>query len=82
MGWPRWFSRHLLQQGYSGGRGAATLFIQHKVGAVFFTSGQERPREMLQTILNKWQWLEQIDAHVERPFAYLMTIAGRVRRVL
>ena len=51
------------------------------VGIVFFDSGQEQGDQMLRVILNKWKWLERIDAQVQRPFVYLLSIAGRHRQV-
>lgn len=56
------------------------LLIEHRVGAVFLASGQERKLAVLRLILNRWDWLEQIDAHEERPFAYMLSISGRFRR--
>lgn len=56
------------------------LLIEHNVGAVFLTTGQERNPDVLYLILHKMRWLEKIDAEVRRPFAFLITIRGRVRR--
>jgi len=56
--------------------------IAEKVGIVFLTSGQERLHQVLQLLLTKWEWLEEIDAAVERPFAYYLYPSGSTRRVL
>ena len=53
------------------------IYIAEKVGAVFLTNGQERKADVLRLILNKWDWLEEINRSVERPFAYEITISGR-----
>ncbi len=53
------------------------LWIRARVGGVFLTSGQEKKREILQLILKKWDWLETIDLHEPRPFAYLMPLSGK-----
>ena len=56
------------------------IFIREKVGAVFLTSGQERKIELLKLILRKLEWLERIDEEETRPFAFEMTIGGKIRR--
>ena len=57
------------------------LLISHKVGAVFLTTGQERSPDILYLILRKRKWLEKIDAEVERPFAFMITITGRIKQI-
>lgn len=56
------------------------LWIQHGVGGVFLTTGQERKRDVLLLILRRYEWFEQIDA-AKRPFAYTTTITGRWKAV-
>ena len=56
------------------------LWIDHKVGGVFLTSGQERKADVLLLILRRLQWLQEIDEKTPRPFAYMTTIQGRWRR--
>jgi hypothetical protein len=53
------------------------LWIRENVGGVFLTSGREKKREVMLLILKKWDWLETIDRHQPRPFAYLMPLSGR-----
>jgi hypothetical protein len=53
------------------------IFIREKVGAIFLTTGQERKLEILKLVLRKWEWLEEIDRDVQRPFAFEMPISGR-----
>lgn len=57
------------------------LLISERVGAVFLRSGEERKLNVLKLILNQWEWLQSIDIDEPRPFAYLITIAGRKARV-
>jgi hypothetical protein len=54
-----------------------SLLIEHNVGAVFLSTGQEYTRDVLKLILNQWEWLEEVDAYWPRPFAFLFTITGR-----
>ena len=56
------------------------LWIQHEVGGVFLTTGQERKRDVLLLILRRYDWFEQIDA-VKRPFAFTTTVNGRWQSV-
>lgn len=56
--------------------------VREHVGIVFLTSGQEHLPKVLRLILTKWEWLAQIDAQVERPFAFYLYPNGRTRRVL
>ena len=51
--------------------------IEHKVGIVFLTSGYEQRASMLRLILNRWDWLQRIDAGVPRPFAFFLSPKGR-----
>ena len=57
------------------------LIEQENLGIVFLTSGQENGADLLRLILNKWKWLESIDAQVERPFVFTIRIDGHTRRV-
>ena len=56
------------------------LWIRENVGGVFFTSGQEKKRDLVMWILKRWEWLQTIDTHETRPFAYLTSLTGRPRR--
>lgn len=47
------------------------------LGIVFLTSGREKSVEVLKLILRKWAWLETIDRHEQRPFAYLLPLSGK-----
>ena len=53
------------------------LLIANDVGAVFLTTGKEHSHDVLRLILDKWDWLQSIDTHEQRPFAYLLTMRGR-----
>jgi hypothetical protein len=53
------------------------LWIRENVGGVFLTSGKEKKREVMLMILKNWDWLETIDRHQPRPFAYLLPLSGR-----
>lgn len=52
------------------------------LGIVFLSSGTERIVAVLRLILNKLNWLERIDSETDRPFAFRITITGRVTRVI
>jgi hypothetical protein len=56
--------------------------VAEKVGIVFLTSGQEYIHQVLRLLLNKWEWLENIDQTTPRPFAYYLYPYGRIRKVL
>ncbi|HET7738320.1 MAG TPA: hypothetical protein VFK32_07085, partial [Tepidiformaceae bacterium] len=57
------------------------LLVQHRVGIVFLTNGNQRAHLVMRLLLNRWPWLESVDAGVNRPFAYLLTLYGRVTPV-
>lgn len=57
------------------------LLIQHRVGIVFLTNGNQRAHRVMRLLLNRWPWLEAVEAGANRPFAYLMTLSGRVTPV-
>lgn len=54
---------------------------RERVGILFLTSGQESSPNILRVLLNRWKWLEDIDSHVERPFAYTLRINGTRRPI-
>lgn len=54
-----------------------SLWIEHNVGGVFLTTGQENKVEVLKLVLRRWDWLEGIDAKQPRPFAYRLSMRGR-----
>jgi hypothetical protein len=56
------------------------LWIQWNVGGVFLTSGEGKKLDVMMLILKRWHWLEEIDATVTRPFAFLLPMRGRPRR--
>ena len=58
------------------------LWIEHKVGGVFLSSGQENKAAVLLLVLRKMEWLELVDQATERPFAYTITIRGHAKQVL
>lgn len=51
--------------------------IQHRIGIVFLTSGQEYPHKVLELLLRKMHVLELLWNHTERPFARFLSIDGR-----
>lgn len=55
-----------------------TVIQKHKVGVVYLTSGHEHPASMLRLLLKKWEWLEEIDRSLQRPFARFLSPDGRV----
>lgn len=56
------------------------LWINCDVGGVFLTSGQGKKLEVMMLILRRWQWFEEIDSTIKRPFAFLLPMNGRPRR--
>jgi PIN like domain len=57
------------------------LLIEHRVGAVYLSNGNDRAFPVMRMLLNRWEWLVLVDSTVERPFAYLVTIGGRARKL-
>jgi hypothetical protein len=53
------------------------LLVAHRVGIVFMKNGSERSWAVLRMILNRWEWLREIDAYEPRPFVFLVGLAGR-----
>ena len=51
--------------------------IENHVGIVFLKSGFERRATVLRLILNKWDWLQLVDASIPRPFAFFLPPKGR-----
>ncbi len=56
------------------------LLIRENVGVVFLP-GQATRLQLLRLVLSKWEWLESIHENAPRPFAYKMTISGRISPV-
>ena len=52
--------------------------IDHKVGIVFLTTGEERTANQLRMLLNRWPALEYLDANTPRPFARFIRPNGRM----
>ncbi len=52
--------------------------IDHKVGIVFLTTGEERTADQLRMLLNRWPALELLDAATPRPFARFIRPNGRM----
>ena len=57
-----------------------SILIRERLGAVFLASGKETRFSVLRLLLNRWQWLEAIDANEPRPFAYLLYASGMKQR--
>lgn len=59
-----------------------TLLVANRVGVVYLNTRGERAFPVLKMLLNRWDWLRELDADVAgRPFAYLITIHGKHRRL-
>ncbi len=58
------------------------IIIKERVGIVLKTSGHEKRAYVLRLVLNKWDWLQYIDEHVQRPFAFYLYPSGRTSQVL
>ena len=56
------------------------LLLRHKVGIVFTKQGNYRTWEVLRIVVDRWDWLQQIDRHGERPFAFLIGLDRRPRQ--
>ncbi len=54
--------------------------IREKVGIVYLTSGEEYIDKVLWLLLVKWKWLQDIDKHEQRPFAYFVSPKGRITK--
>ena len=52
--------------------------IDHQVGIVFLTTGEENPVRQLRMLLNRWDVLELLDTTVPRPFARFIRPDGHV----
>ena len=55
--------------------------LQHKVGIVFFASGQVGRLPMMRALLRKWDWLKTANLTEPRPFAYYLYASGRTRQL-
>ena len=52
--------------------------IDHRVGVVFLTTGEENTINQLRMLLNRWSVLELLDGTVPRPFARFIRPNGRM----
>jgi hypothetical protein len=50
--------------------------IDHRVGLIFLTNGEEHSDQVLRLLLNKWKWIQQVN-ELPRPFAKFLSLAGR-----
>ena len=57
------------------------LLIKHRVGIVYLSNGSDKAFPVLRMLMNKWEWLGLIDATIPRPFAYLVGLNGRPRKL-
>jgi hypothetical protein len=57
------------------------LIISNKVGIIYLDNGNEKAFPVMRMLLNRWPWLELVDATIPRPFAYLIGIGGRARKL-
>jgi hypothetical protein len=51
--------------------------IRERVGIVFLTNGEEYLATQLRLLLVKWEWLENLDRLMPRPFARFLAPNGR-----
>jgi PIN like domain len=56
------------------------LWIEHKVGGVFLTTNRLNKLTELKLLLRKLDWLERIDREESRPFAFLLSPRGDIKR--
>ena len=54
------------------------IILRERVGIVFLTSGEERPREVLLRLLRKWDALESLWKTTPRPFARFLSANNRI----
>ena len=54
------------------------IILRERVGIVFLTSGEERPREVLFRLLKKWDDLELLWNTTPRPFARFLSANNRI----
>ena len=52
--------------------------MEHNVGIVFLTSGEEKPARQLRMLLDRWPTLELLDTTGPRPFARFVRSNGRM----
>jgi len=52
-----------------------------RLGAIFVDAGQATRWRVLRLLLDRWEWLEQIDTATARPFAFRLSLEGRIREV-
>jgi len=58
------------------------LLIANKVGIVYLDTGNAPAFPVMRMLLNRWDWLRGLDAdHSARPFAYLISVGGKQRRL-
>ena len=50
--------------------------IDHEVGIVYLTTGNENPALVLKLLLNRWPKLELLHNITQRPFAYFLSRRG------
>lgn len=55
--------------------------LDHRVGIVFFASGQIGRLAMMRAILNKWDWLKAVASTGSRPFVHYLYAHGRTREI-
>lgn len=55
--------------------------LDHRVGIVFFASGQIGRLAMMRALLNKWGWLKAVASTGSRPFVHYLYAHGRTREI-
>lgn len=52
------------------------VILDHRVGVVYLTNGEESPALMLKVLLNRWEKLELLVATTPKPFARFLSPRG------
>lgn len=55
--------------------------VAARLGIVFTSTGRSPAYETLRLLLNRWDWLREIDRNEVRPFAFILPFSGPPRRV-
>ncbi|MBI5949102.1 MAG: hypothetical protein HY875_13260 [Chloroflexi bacterium] len=56
--------------------------IRESCGVVFLANGEQPAYRALQLLLNRWDWLQTLDANETRPFAYILPFRGKAAKVI
>lgn len=70
-------NKHMLEN-----EAERALLVEHAVGAVFIETGRANSHLVMRLLLNKWEWLRLVDSTIERPFAFVLSLSGKAKRVI